>query len=132
MVGAQTTTNNKLKAAAAMATETGTMTAAAMTMKMKATVVLNSYAKITFLPKRPQQTYMCICAPAVCVATKTRCIHRFAKDTILKKLFPPVLLRICVSVCELKKSQPYLFIGEYSIVKKDTLKTQPHSLNVDN
>ncbi len=25
-----------------------------------------------------------------------------------------------------------LFIGEYSIVKRDTLKTQPHSLNVDN
>ena len=33
-------------------------------------------------------------------------MHRYAKDTILKKLFPPVLLRICVSVCELKKSQP--------------------------
>ena len=33
-------------------------------------------------------------------------LHRYAKDTILKKLFPPVLLRICVSVCELKKSQP--------------------------
>ncbi len=33
-------------------------------------------------------------------------MHRYAKDTILKKLFPPILLRICVSVCELKKSQP--------------------------
>ena len=33
-------------------------------------------------------------------------MHRYAKDTILKNLFPPVLLRICVSVCELKKSQP--------------------------
>ena len=33
-------------------------------------------------------------------------MHRYTKDTILKKLFPPVLLRICVSVCELKKSQP--------------------------
>ena len=33
-------------------------------------------------------------------------IHRYAKDTILKNLFPPVLLRICISVCELKKSQP--------------------------
>ena len=33
-------------------------------------------------------------------------IHRYAKDTILKYLFPPVLLRIRVSVCELKKSQP--------------------------
>ena len=33
-------------------------------------------------------------------------IHRYAKDTILKNLFPPVLLRIiCISVCELKKSQ---------------------------
>jgi hypothetical protein len=37
---------------------------------------------------------------------KPRVIHRYAKDTILKKLFPPVLLRIRVSVCELKKSQP--------------------------
>jgi hypothetical protein len=34
-------------------------------------------------------------------------MHRYAKDTILKNLFPPVLLRICVSVCKLKKSQPY-------------------------
>ena len=33
-------------------------------------------------------------------------IHRYAKDTILKKLFPPVLLRICVPVSSLKKSQP--------------------------
>jgi hypothetical protein len=33
-------------------------------------------------------------------------IHRYAKDTILKNLFPPVLLRIRISVCELKKSQP--------------------------
>jgi hypothetical protein len=33
-------------------------------------------------------------------------IHRYAKDAILKQLFPPVLLRICVSVSSLKKSQP--------------------------
>jgi hypothetical protein len=33
-------------------------------------------------------------------------IHRHAKDAILKKLFPPVLLRICVFVSGLKKSQP--------------------------
>jgi len=33
-------------------------------------------------------------------------IHRYAKDTIIKNLFPPVLLRICVSVCELEQSQP--------------------------
>ena len=32
--------------------------------------------------------------------------HRYSKDTISKKMFPGVLLRICVSVCELKKSQP--------------------------
>jgi hypothetical protein len=38
-------------------------------------------------------------------------MHRYAKDTILKKLFPPVLLRICVSVCELKKSQPKAVIS---------------------
>ncbi len=33
-------------------------------------------------------------------------IHRYAKDAILKKLFPPVLLRICVPVDSLKKSKP--------------------------
>jgi hypothetical protein len=49
---------------------------------------------------------MFICGPAACVATKSGVMHRYTKDTILKKLFPPVLLRICVSVCELKKSQP--------------------------
>ena len=37
---------------------------------------------------------------------KTGVIHRYAKDTILKNLFPPVLLHIRVSVCELKQSQP--------------------------
>jgi len=37
-------------------------------------------------------------------------IHRYAKDTILKNLFP-VLLRICVSVCELKNSQPEVVIS---------------------
>jgi len=37
-------------------------------------------------------------------------IHRYAKDTILKKLFPPVLLHIRISVCELKKSQPKAFL----------------------
>ena len=30
-------------------------------------------------------------------------IHRYAKDAILKKMFPPVLLRICVPVYSLKK-----------------------------
>mgnify|MGYP006971437041 CR=1 FL=1 len=43
-------------------------------------------------------------------ATKTRGkngqIHRYTKDAIRKKLFPPVLLCICVSVFGLKKSQP--------------------------
>ncbi len=47
-----------------------------------------------------------ICAPVVCVATKTRCNSQVRKDSILKNLFPPVLLHICVSVCELKQSQP--------------------------
>ncbi len=39
MAGAQTTTNNQLKATATMVTETATMTVTMMTMKTKATVV---------------------------------------------------------------------------------------------
>ena len=45
--------------------------------------------------------------------TKTGEIHKYAKDTIRKELFLPVLLRICVFVSEPKKSQPkwdFLFI----------------------
>jgi hypothetical protein len=117
MVGAQTTTNNKLKAAAAMATETATMTAAAMMMKMKATVVLNSYLKITFLPKRPHKHHniicVSICASAVCVATKTRCIHRYAKDTILKKLFPPVLLRTALVEVGENRLTIFFLVGDF-------------------
>ncbi len=37
-------------------------------------------------------------------------IHRYAEDTIQKKLFLPVLLRICVFVYFLKKSQPNLIL----------------------
>jgi hypothetical protein len=99
MVGAQTTTNNKLKAAAAMATETGTMTAAAMTMKMKATVVLNSYAKITFLPKRPQQTYVYLRTCGLRgnknpVYSQVRKRHHHLKKTVPTCSF--AYLRICL------------------------------------
>ena len=38
--------------------------------------------------------------------TKTGEIRKYAKDTIRKELFLPVLLRICVFVSEPKKSQP--------------------------
>jgi hypothetical protein len=73
-------------------------------------VVSNSYTKITFLPKGPLQTYVSkasIRAPAVCGATKTQSNSQIHKRRHLKKLFPPVCLHICVSVSELKKSQPY-------------------------
>jgi hypothetical protein len=98
MVGAQTTTNNKLKAAAAMATETATMTAAAMTMKMKATVVLNSYAKITFLPKRPQQTYEYLRTCGL-RGNKNPVYSQARKRHYLKKTVPTcsfAYLRICL------------------------------------
>jgi hypothetical protein len=42
-------------------------------------------------------------------------IHRYAKDAILKKLFPPVLLRICVPVSSLKKSQPNAQISIHNL-----------------
>jgi hypothetical protein len=99
MVGAQTTTNNKLKAAAAMATETATMTAAAMTMKMKATVVLNSYAKITFLPKQPQQTYVYLRSTCGLRGNKNPVYSQVRKRHHLKKTVPTcsfVYLCICL------------------------------------